>query len=47
MVQKNQKMDEGWVKMEMQSWHLHCCVLCQTVVDHAFEGSAWISGKKG
>jgi hypothetical protein len=22
-------MDEGWVKMEVQSWHLHCRILCQ------------------
>jgi len=39
-------MDEGWVKMEMQRWHLHCCILCQMVVDQAFEGGAWLGDKK-
>jgi hypothetical protein len=40
-------MDEGWVEMEMQSWHLHCRILCQMVVDQAFEGGAWLGGRKG
>ncbi len=39
-------MDEGWVEMEVQSWHLHCRILCQMVVDQAFEGGAWLGGKK-
>jgi hypothetical protein len=40
-------MDEGWVEMEVQSWHLHCRILCQMVVDQAFEGGAWLGGRKG
>jgi hypothetical protein len=40
-------MDEGWVEMEMLSWHLHCCILCQMVVDQTFKASAWFGGKKG
>jgi hypothetical protein len=40
-------MDKGWVEMEMQSWHLHYCLLCQMVADQTFEGGAWFGGKKG
>jgi hypothetical protein len=40
-------MDEGWVEMEVQSWHLHCRILCQMVTDLAFEGGAWLGGRKG
>ncbi len=40
-------MDEGWVEMEVQSWHLHCRILCQMVVDQSFEGGAWGVGRKG
>ncbi len=39
-------MDEGWVEMKVQNWHLHCRILCQMVVDQAFEGSARLSGRK-
>jgi hypothetical protein len=40
-------MDKGYVKMEVQSWHLHCRILHQMVVDQTFEGGAWLGGKKG
>jgi len=40
-------MDEGWVEMEVQSWHLHCPILSQMFVDQAFEGGAWLGGRKG
>jgi hypothetical protein len=40
-------MDEGWVEMEVQSWHLHYRILCQMVVDQTFEGGAWLGGRKG
>jgi hypothetical protein len=39
-------MDEGWVEMEVQSWHLHCRILCQMVVDQTFKGGARLGGKK-
>jgi hypothetical protein len=39
-------MDEGWVDLEMQSWHLHYCLLCQMVVDQTFEEGACFSGRK-
>ncbi len=31
--------------MEVQSWDLHCCILCKMVVDRGFEGGAWLGGK--
>ncbi len=40
------RMDEGWVEMEVQSWHLHCRILCQMVIDQTFEGGAWLDGRK-
>jgi hypothetical protein len=39
------RKDKGWVEMEVQSWDLHCCILCKMVVDRAFEGGAWFGGK--
>jgi hypothetical protein len=40
-------MDKGWVEMEVQSWHLHCRILCQMIVDQTFERGAWFGDKKG
>jgi hypothetical protein len=39
-------MDKGWVQMEMQSWQLHCRILCEMAIDQAFEGGARLGGKK-
>jgi hypothetical protein len=40
-------MDKGWVEMEVQNWHLHCCVLFKMFVDQTFEKGAWFGGRKG
>jgi hypothetical protein len=37
-------MDEGWVEMEVQSWHLHYRILCQMVINQSFEEGAWPFG---
>jgi hypothetical protein len=33
--------------MEVQSWHLRYRILCEMAIDQAFEGGAWLGGKKG
>ncbi len=44
---EGQRMDACWVEMEVQSWHLHYRILCEMAIDQAFEGGAWLGGKKG
>jgi hypothetical protein len=39
-------MDKGWVQMEVQSPQLHYRILCEMAINQAFEGGAWLGGKK-
>jgi len=43
---EGQGMDACWVQMEVQSWQLHNCILCEMAVDQALEGGAWLGGRK-
>jgi hypothetical protein len=39
-------MDKGWVQMEVQSWQLHCRILCEMAIDQTFERGARLGGRK-
>ncbi len=44
------RKDKEWTKvgskMEVQSWQLHCRILCEMALNQTFEGGAQLGGKK-
>jgi hypothetical protein len=44
---EGQRMDKGWVETKVQSWHLHCCILCQMVLTKHLKEVHDLVTKKG